>query len=209
MNTEQCRRWLLDSLDVSRETLDRLEHYETLVGAENTRQNLVSATTLASFWHRHIVDSAQLVALSSSTPGRWLDIGSGAGIPGIVTAIITGSPTVLVEPRSRRAAFLASVVGVLRLTNVTVEAKAIEKVAPVRCDVITARAVAPLPKLVGYGARFAHDGTLWLLPKGRSAHAELALLDDRWQSRFSTVTSVTDPHSQIIMGHGVPKSKER
>ena len=115
MTEDEGRAWLIDRLDVSRETLARLEAYTALVREGQQTQNLVSASTLPIFWSRHIVDSAQLVLLSGD--GTWLDIGSGAGIPGVVTAILTGAPTILVEPRARRAAFLQETVETLGLNQ--------------------------------------------------------------------------------------------
>jgi 16S rRNA (guanine527-N7)-methyltransferase len=89
--------------DVSRETLDRLERYADLLRSESAKQNLVSASTLDRLWDRHILDSAQLVKFAPRPDLSWVDIGSGAGLPGIVIAALVTGPVTLVEPRRLRA----------------------------------------------------------------------------------------------------------
>ncbi len=201
MNEEQAKAWLAEHLDVSRETVERLGAFAASVSAEQANQNLVSATTLPTFWARHIVDSAQLILLANR--GNWLDIGSGAGIPGIITAIITGADTVLVEPRARRADFLRRTAETLRLDRVVVVASAVQQMKPDAFDNITARAVAALPALLTMAMPFAHPGTAWLLPKGKNAKSELASLPSAWQGIWTMQPSVTDPDSLILVGRDV------
>ncbi len=207
MTEDEARAWLIDTLDVSRETLDKLDAYAALVRAGQTTQNLVSASTLPTFWSRHIVDSAQLVLLGQA--GSWLDIGSGAGIPGLITAIITGNPTILVEPRARRAAFLQETAEILGLPHVAIAASTVQKLVAKPVDNIAARAVAALPALVEMAAPFAHKGTVWLLPKGKSAETELASLPRAWQGHWEVRASVTDPDSQILIGRHIRVTNKR
>jgi 16S rRNA (guanine527-N7)-methyltransferase len=190
---------------VSRETLDRLDRLATLVESENGRQNLVSPSTLPIIWSRHILDSAQLVWLAEATSGAWLDIGSGGGFPGIVVGLMRDDPTILVEPRSKRAAFLRETVDALGLANrVEVSASRVETAqisAPV--SIISARAVAALPALFGMAVRFASKDTIWLLPKGRSAADEVAEAKREWQGEMRLVPSLSDPDSAIVVARGM------
>ena len=201
MNEADARAWLVDTLAVSRETLDRLGAYACYVAEEQRSQNLVSAATLPDFWARHIVDSAQLIRLAK--PGTWLDIGSGAGLPGIVVAILTGQPVHLVEPRARRAVFLVDTVERLQLTNIRITATTLQKLDPEPTNIIAARAVASLVDLITMAHRFASPGTIWLLPKGKSAKTELASLPSTWHGEWEMHDSVTDPDSQILVGRNI------
>jgi 16S rRNA (guanine527-N7)-methyltransferase len=201
LTEDEARAWLVANLDVSRETLEQLEAYAALVKAAQATQNLVSASTIPTFWSRHIVDSAQLVLLGIA--GSWLDIGSGAGIPGMITAILTGNPTILVEPRARRAAFLEKTAETLGVTSVAIVASTVQKLVAKPVDNITARALAALPTIIEMAAPFAHKGTVWLLPKGKSAISELASLPRAWQGRWEARASVTDPESQILIGRHI------
>ena len=207
MTEDEARAWLIDSFDVSRETLEQLAAYAALVREGQLTQNLVSASTLSTFWTRHIVDSAQLVLLS--VDGTWLDIGSGAGVPGIVTAILTGAPTILVEPRARRASFLQETVKKLSLNQVRVAASTVQKLVAKPVDIITARAVTALPALIQMALPFAHEATVWLLPKGKNAQSELALLPRAWQDVWTLHPSVTDPDSQILVGRRIKVESKR
>jgi 16S rRNA (guanine527-N7)-methyltransferase len=207
LTEDEARAWLVANLDVSRETLDQLEAYAALVKAAQATQNLISASTVPTFWSRHIADSAQLVLLG--TAGSWLDIGSGAGIPGMITAILTRKPTILVEPRARRAAFLQETVEKLNLANVRVVASTVQKLVANPVDNITARAVAALPVLIQMAAPFAHNGTVWLLPKGKSAETELASLPRAWQGDWEMCASVTNPDSQILIGRHIKVTNKR
>jgi 16S rRNA (guanine527-N7)-methyltransferase len=201
LTEDDASQWLVANFNVSRETIDRLNAFAMLVREGQETQNLVSDTTLATFWSRHIVDSAQLVLLASR--GSWLDIGSGAGLPGIVTAILTGAPTILVEPRARRAEFLQKTVEKLALSNACVAASTVQKLVANPVDIITARAVAALPALLKMALPFAHSDTVWLLPKGKTAQTELASLPRAWQGKWEMRASVTDPASQILIGRNI------
>jgi 16S rRNA (guanine527-N7)-methyltransferase len=186
---------------VSRETSEKLELYVALLRAENARQNLVSAATLDRVWERHILDSAQLARYEPGPQAAWIDIGSGAGLPGIVVACLVAGPVTLVEPRRLRVEFLHKVAESLGL-RVTVEAAKAERVAG-QFEVITARAVASLAKLLEISAHLSTRKTVWALPKGRSASAELAEARRSWQGDFRVEPSVTDDESYIVVATGV------
>ena len=190
---------------VSRETADRLALFRELVTAENARQNLVSPASLADFDTRHIEDGMQLAALGK--PGSWCDVGSGAGLPGIVIAIVTGAPMTLIEPRKLRADFLRRAVAALAVDAEVAEMKA-ERV-DARFDNITARAVAELSKLFAITEHLAQLGTRWVLPKGRSAKKELAAAQYSWQGSFTLVPSRTSDEAMIVVAEGVRRRGKR
>ena len=184
--------------DVSRETHEALDRYCALLREENSRQNLISASTIQRLWDRHILDSAQLVRFETRPGASWLDIGSGAGLPGIVIAALISGPVTLVEPRRLRANFLDRVVQTLGLENATVRCAKAEKVAG-RFEMITARAVAPLGKLLEMSTHLSTRNTCWVLPKGRNAQSELAEARRNWHCDAEIVPSRTDPDSGILV----------
>ena len=195
--TEQLANVL--GCDVSRETLQLLERYADLLRAEAAKQNLISNSTLESLWERHILDSAQLVKFAPAKAASWLDIGAGAGLPGLVIAMLVSGPVLLVEPRRLRAEFLERTIADLGLRQrVTVAATKVEK-AVGRFDVITARAVADLDKLLRISTHLSTRKSLWVLPKGRSAESELAAARRNWHCDADIVPSRTDPESRILL----------
>lgn len=206
MTEEEARAWIRDHYGVSRETL-LARFVETLV-AHAGEQNLISAATIDHIWSRHIVDSAQLVPLASDAPdGAWIDIGSGAGLPGIVVAALTVRPVILVEPRARRVSFLREVVADLGLSDrVSVAASRVETFTPSGpAAVISARAVAETSKLLAAARHCADQSTVWLLPKGRNAQSELDATRKAWQGTFHVEQSVTQPDSLILVAREVRK----
>ncbi|HEV2595146.1 MAG TPA: 16S rRNA (guanine(527)-N(7))-methyltransferase RsmG [Sphingomicrobium sp.] len=186
---------------VPRETIEKIELYAALLRAEAARQNLVSASTLDTLWERHIIDSAQLVRFEPRPGATWVDIGSGAGLPGIVVACIVDGPMTLIEPRRLRAEFLHRVCDSLQLNAVVLTERAERSRGTF--DVITARAVAPLGELLRISQHLSTKNTLWALPKGRSAGAELADAQMSWQGVFHVEQSVTDADSRIVVATGV------
>lgn len=186
---------------VSRETFEKLEAYVELVRAEARRQNLISVSTLDHLWDRHILDSAQLVRFEPNAGASWVDIGSGAGLPGIVVACLVDGPVTLVEPRRLRADFLHKCSESLDLDARIVCAKA--QRAEGRFDVITARAVARLTDFLNLSHHLSTTKTVWALPKGRGAQSELAEAERAWQGVFHVERSVTDVDSWIVVGTGV------
>lgn len=194
--------------DVSRETMDRLESFVELLLDESDRQNLISPSSKPLVWSRHILDSAQLCSLAPPQ-GTWLDIGAGAGLPGVVVAILTDAPILMVEPRKLRAEFLQRCVEELGLPNAKVTCSKIERVSG-SFDIITARAVASLDRLFGMAHHLSHIGTRWILPKGRSGAKELADARRSWQGEFRIEQSATDPDGVIVLAERVrPKDGRR
>ena len=184
---------------VSRETSEMLERYVGLLLAENERQNLVARSTVDEIWQRHIADSAQLVRFAPRIDSSWLDIGSGAGLPGMVVAILTKGLIVLAEPRKLRADFLCSAAAELGLAErVTVRTDKAERLTG-KFDVITARAVASLDVLLRISQHLSTDKTIWVLPKGKSAQSELDEARRSWQGDFRLETSLTSGEATILV----------
>lgn len=190
-------------VDVPRETTRLLERYVDLLLEETQRQNLISKSTIDNVWERHIADSAQLVRFGPRLDSSWLDIGSGAGLPGIVIAILSQGPVTLVEPRKLRTDFLTRVVSELSLSNrVTVVTGKAERVSG-KFDVITARAVASLDSLLRISEHLSTDKTRWLFPKGKTAQLELDEAKRAWQGSFRLEPSVTSREAAILVAEHV------
>ncbi|OYY71943.1 16S rRNA (guanine(527)-N(7))-methyltransferase RsmG [Sphingomonas sp. 28-63-12] len=203
MTEDEARRWINACFDVSRETL--LVELTALIVAEAANQNLVSASSLESLWTRHIVDSAQLIPLAARHPGSWIDIGSGAGFPGLVVAILTDRPVTLIEPRRKRAQFLERAVAVLQLgARVTVVAARAEQYQA-KAAVISARAVSAVPELLTSAAHLSTTKSLWLLPKGPRALEEVEAARRTWHGSFHVEQSITEASSLIITAKGVAR----
>lgn len=209
MTEEEARDWLVRHCHVSRETMEKLDAFVEAVIAGNEHQNLISAATIPRIWSRHIVDSAQLLRLRPEAHSAlpWLDLGTGAGFPGMVIAILADFPVILVESRRKRFAFLGGQVKALGLDNVTVHGGRLETLATREAGVISARAFASLPKLLGLAHRFSTEKTRWLLPKGRSAREELESVRGSWQGVFHVKPSLTDAEAAIIVATGVSPRK--
>lgn len=201
-----AKRWLTECLAVSRETMERLGSFANFVEEQAAHQNLISASTLPHIWQRHIVDSAQLLRFVSPRAGElWIDLGSGAGFPGLVVALLTPCTVVLVESRGLRIAFLEDAIDLLGLEDrVSVAGLALERMETEEADYISARAFAPLPRLLNGAARFSTGNTRWLLPKGRNARTELESIDPAWHGVFHVEHSITDPDAAILVGTGQP-----
>jgi 16S rRNA (guanine527-N7)-methyltransferase len=186
--------------------IDRLTRFAALLTEENQHQNLVSTASLQMIWQRHFADSLQLLDHVPRGTGPWLDLGSGAGIPGLALACArTDAPILLVESRKRRIDWLIRAAGLLGLENCRVLGARLEAVETVPARVITARAFAPLGKLLQLSARFSTPDTTWLLPKGRSAAQELAEQPSGVRAMFHVEQSQTDPEGGILLGQGTPQ----
>jgi 16S rRNA (guanine527-N7)-methyltransferase len=198
-----------ERLGVPRETLDRISGFLDLLIAENKRQNLVSRGTLGSVWSRHVLDSAQLTLFAPAS-GKWLDLGSGAGFPGLIVAALWQGGVTLIESRKLRVEFLrqgAEVLGVSDKTEIL--CSSVEATTPKPFDVISARAFAPLDKLLRLGLPFSTAETVWILPKGRNAKSELDAARSSWQGDFRVEPSLTDADAGIIVARGVkPRGKK-
>ena len=184
----------------------RLEQFAALVLEENQQQNLIAKATEPYLWLRHIADSAQLLenvsreTLGPNAHGPWLDIGSGPGFPGLViAALCPNMPVVLVESRARRVEFLNRAIAALDLKKCRVEGQRLERVAPFEARAISARAFAPLSKLLELSAPFSTRRTAYVLPKGRSAAQELESLKPSIRAMFHVKHSLTDPEAGIIV----------
>ena len=212
MTEDEARDWLVRHFDVSRETMVRLEAFCAAVIRENERQNLISAATIPHIWSRHILDSAQLLRLGpkADTSRPWLDLGTGAGFPGMIIAILADFPVILVESRRKRFDFLSDQFASLGLTNVTVHCGRLETLETLPAGIISARAFAPLAKLLALAHRFSTEKTCWLLPKGRSVREELESVASSWQGSFQVESSQTDADAAIIVATGVrPRKRAR
>lgn len=208
-NEEQARSWIGDSLAPSSRQWVQLDRFATLLVEENGRQNLIAASTIPSLWVRHIADSAQLLALDQKRDGLWIDLGSGPGLPGLVVAILSPRPMLLVESRRRRCEFLRGVAADLDLRHVEIVEAPLDRVETRAATTISARAFAPLDRLIALSTRFSTESTRWLLPKGRNAVKELALLPQPWQRMFHVEQSRTDAESRILVGEGRIGAKQR
>lgn len=197
----QARAWLGTLPEWDAAAGKRLERLAALLTEENQRQNLVSASSLAEVWRRHIVDSAQLlVRVPRETCSPWIDLGTGAGFPGLVIAALRPEcRVVMIESRARRIEWLQRACAALGLDRAEVLGLPVERVPEMKAAVISARAFAPLPRLLDLAARFSTSDTVWLLPKGRSAPQELDELTG-WNHLFHVEQSLTDPEAGVIVG---------
>ncbi|TIX49148.1 16S rRNA (guanine(527)-N(7))-methyltransferase RsmG [Alteraurantiacibacter aquimixticola] len=187
------------------DAIARLERFIVMLAEENERQNLISGKSLEFVWQRHIADSLQLLTHVPRETSPWLDLGSGAGMPGLVLAIARPDLEMhLVESRKKRVVWLQSVIDHFGLKNCTVHGSRLESVETSPMRVITARAFAPLGKLLSLSARFSTQETVWLLPKGRSAGQELSEQPESVRSMFHVEQSATDPQAGIVVGQGRP-----
>lgn len=195
------RQGFAAAFSVPRGTVAALARYAELLGQWQERMNLVAPSTLPDLWARHFADSAQLAALVP--PGaHWLDVGSGAGFPGLVIAALGHGRVTLVESVAKKCRFLEAVIAELGLPARVVNARA-EALPALAADVVTARAVAPLTTLFGWTAHHGHAATRWLLPKGRRWQEELAAARRTWEFAAETVPSRTDPQARIIVATGL------
>jgi 16S rRNA (guanine527-N7)-methyltransferase len=199
----------LPGLDVSRETLERLELYESLLRKWNPAINLVSRTTLSDAWSRHFVDSAQLLALAPVDAASWVDLGSGGGFPGLVIAILADElrpdlSVTLVESDRRKAAFLAEVARQIGVA-VAVKAERAETLTPCNCDILSARALAPLKELLSLSMRHLKPGGVGLFLKGAQSGAELAEALETFRFTLQKIPSQTDPMAVILSVGGISR----
>jgi 16S rRNA (guanine527-N7)-methyltransferase len=193
-----------ERLDVPRETLGRLEAFAALLRTENDRQNLVSRASLETLWARHIFDSAQLARIAPADARCWLDLGTGAGFPGLIVPLFHPADVVLVESRRLRAEFLRTAASTLGIEDrVEILCTRLEALPQRSFDVISARAFAPLPKLLAVAERFSTSETMWILPKGRNAKSELDAALASWQGDFRLEASLTDDDAGIVVASRV------
>lgn len=191
----------LSLLDVSRETTEKLKSLEELLIKWNPAINLVSKSTIGAIWNRHIVDSAQIYALAPHH-GHWVDLGSGGGFPGLVIACMSSAGgdslrITLVESDQRKATFLRMASSLLEL-NATVISERIERVPPLCANILSARALAALPILLGFADRHLASNGLCLFPKGASWRQEVEAARKDWHFEVENHTSITDDDGAIL-----------
>ena len=206
MTEDEARDWIGQRHDGV--AIARLELIAARVREESARQNLIAASTVGEIWARHIADSAQLHGLAEGPTGLWIDVGTGAGFPGLVIAALAPEREVwLVEPRRLRAVFLERMIAELGLGRVAVLAKKIERIGG-EAVILSARAVAALPELFARASSCAGLSTVWLLPRGRHAAEEVALARQSWHGMFHVEQSLTDPHARIVVARNIrPKGR--
>jgi 16S rRNA (guanine527-N7)-methyltransferase len=188
--------------------LSDLEQLRVMLADWNTRMNLVSDASLAEFWPRHAFDSAQLRQVMAAAR-TWVDIGAGAGFPGLVLAILLkgerGAKVHLVESVAKKCRFLEAVVDALALPAEVCNARA--ESLSLRADVVTARAVAPLVRLLDFARPFMSRGAVGLFPKGRTAEAEIAEARQAWRFTCNAIPSLSDPDGRILKVEGLMRAR--
>lgn len=196
-----AREQVRAAYDVSRETMAALDVYVAQLARWQTVKNLVGPSTLAEVWSRHVADALQLLSLAPEAR-HWVDIGSGAGIPGLILAIAgkeRGLRVTLVESNSRKCAFLSEAA---RLTGAPAEIRngRIEAILPTVTDaeIVCARALASLDQLLEWTGPMLKSGTTGLFPKGRDVQAELTQAAARWTFTHDLVPSRTDSEARIV-----------
>jgi 16S rRNA (guanine527-N7)-methyltransferase len=184
-------------IEVSRETRSALERYVALLLRWNTTVNLISRADEGQVWQRHVADCLQLVSLLEPAPRRAIDLGSGAGFPGLVLAVASGVHFDLIEADHRKAAFLREAA---RITEapVTVHTVRMEAAALQPAPLITARACAPLPRLLDIASKLLNPGGRCLFQKGENAAAELTHAKTKWQMQVDRIPSQTNPAACIL-----------
>ena len=194
----------LQGLDpnVSRETISALEAYAALLRKWQKAINLVSGATLDDLWRRHFLDSAQLLphlAPPASGDGGITDLGSGAGFPGLVLAILSGRPVQLIESDQRKAAFLGEAARATGCADrVKIHAARVEALKPWIAGTVTARALAELSQLLDWAAPFVGPDTVLLFPKGAKADDELTAAERVWKMITERRRSITDSTGLIL-----------
>ena len=183
--------------DVSRETLDRLQRYAALLEKWNPRINLVGQGTLRDLWRRHMLDSAQLYPLIVEPDGPLVDLGSGAGFPGLVLAAMGAADVHLIESDRRKCAFLGEAARAIGVP-VTIHSERIEDVTTFIAPTIVSRALAQLPELLDLAVGFSNEHSILLFLKGRTVDEELTRARKQWSMRVDQIPSRTDPEGTIL-----------
>lgn len=183
------------SLDVAQRKA--LESYAELLRKWQAKINLVAPATLPDLWSRHFLDSAQLLPHLEGLPGPILDFGSGAGFPGLILSILGRDDVIMVESDRRKVAFLQEVA---RVTGVkpAIECCRIESLRPIRAGIITARALAPVEKLLRYAEPYAGQATVFLFLKGEQVDAELTTAQKTWKMAVTKAPSISDSRGVVL-----------
>jgi 16S rRNA (guanine527-N7)-methyltransferase len=192
------------------EQMADLERFRLRLGQANAVMNLVGPDSLPDFWNRHAWDSAQLLA---QAPGArtWADLGAGAGFPGVVLTILLkgndGAHVWLIDSLGKRCRFLQEIVDALELPATVVNGRAEEQ--SVTCDIVTARAVAPMDKLLGYAQPYFQRGAQGLFLKGEKAESELIEARKSWHFEAELAPSQSDPRGRIVKIRSVRRVRSR
>jgi 16S rRNA (guanine527-N7)-methyltransferase len=189
---------------VSRETLHKLEIYVALLLKWQTKINLISNTTVNDVWKRHILDAIQLLSFYDHETSTLLDIGTGAGIPGLLLAIAGNKKTILVESDTRKSAFLKEAARVTD-SNVEIHNKRIESLKFQDIDVITSRACANIHQLLIYSSNFLSNNTVCLFPKGENYTKEVEEAQKNWHFSYDVFPSLSDSSGNIIKIYNITK----
>ena len=200
----------LRGLNVSRETMERLEHYVELLRKWNPRINLVSKQSMQEIWTRHFLDSAQLTEVAPTACEYWVDLGSGGGFPGLVVSAIgleRGKPrhVTLIESDARKAAFLRTVIRETGLSAQVLNDR-IENVPPLGADIVSARALADLSALLGHADRHLLAGGTAIFPKGVNWQKEVSDAQSKWNFTYRIDKSVTEDGPVILSVTGVSRA---
>ncbi len=193
---------LARDLGVSREILARMEIHAALLRQWQPKINLVGPATMPRLWQRHFLDSGQLFRFlpPPAADAVVLDMGAGAGFPGLVLAAMGAGHVHLVEADGRKATFLRTAAREMGLrSRVTVHDQRLEALPAFAVDVITSRALAPLPQLLAWGLKFARPDSLWLFPKGRQVEDELTAARACWKMKASRQASLADPSGCVLL----------
>lgn len=187
-------------VDVSRETLSWLEIYAALLEKWQAKINLVGPATIPDLWRRHFLDSAQLLPFLDRPGGTLVDLGSGAGFPGLVLALMSDWQVHLIDSDQRKCAFLRQVaLETAILKRVTIHAQRFEAVAPVPADLVTARACAPLTDLLGYALPFLGENGRCVFLKGKGMQEELTAAEADWTMQIERRPSLSDPAGSLLV----------
>lgn len=205
MTTSVCA----EDLNVSRETFDRLRTFEEVLLKWNPKINLVSRASLADLWQRHIVDSIQVYECLDCPAETWVDIGSGGGFPGVIAAILAAerSPETrftLIESDQRKSAFLRNAARECGV-SIRVLSERIEAAPAMSADVLSARALADLDRLLEFAERHLGENGLALFPKGTTWQKEVDNAKQRWRFDLEPITSLTETEAVILKIRGVAR----
>ena len=202
MTDNDARAALTDRFNVPRETLERFEVYDTLLRKWSSAINLVAASTLPMLWSRHFLESAAIFDAAGVKAGIWLDMGSGGGFPGIAVAILAAdlAPSLRVtciEADLRKCEFMRTVARATGI-NVGIMSKRIEDAPPQNADIISARALAPLDKLLALSEPHLLPQGACMFPKGASWRSEIDSAIESWRFRVENYESPTDENAAIL-----------
>ncbi len=199
---DYAKQRLSSDYNVSRETMLALESYRDLLVKWAAQINLVGPSTLQHFWARHVLDCAQILPIAGTEARSFADFGSGAGLPGLIIAsqladISPSYEVILVEASAKRCGFLREAARTLGL-KVSIIQEKIETVVPTRVDVVTARAFAPLEKLLAYAAPWGEMGARIIFLKGEDVQREIDQASTRWAFQSKIKPSVTDSRGCVV-----------